>query len=213
MSEGLSTIRMSRVPLLLESIRYVDSEPELLPLHQERIDRSLAAYGITPHWRLADYLAQHPCPASLVGVVKCRLLYDAEPLEVGYASYHRRTIGSLRAVAAPALDYHLKWADRGALQALLELRGEADDIVIVNGEGLLTDSSYTNIALRQGNHWYTPRVPLLEGVQRTHLIAEGVLIPRDIPLATLPAYDRIALINAMMPWSERLELPVSEIRD
>ena len=204
---------MSRVPLLLESIRYVDSEPELLPLHQERIDRSLAAYGITSHWRLADYLAQHPCPASLVGVVKCRLLYDAEPLEVGYTSYHRRTIGSLRAVAAPALDYHLKWADREALQTLLELRGETDDIVIVNGEGLLTDSSYTNIALRQGNHWYTPRVPLLEGVQRTHLIAEGVLIPRDIPLATLPAYDRIALINAMMPWSERIELPVAEIRD
>ncbi|WP_461484354.1 aminotransferase class IV [Porphyromonas asaccharolytica] len=199
---------MSRVPLLLESIRYVDGEPELLPLHQERIDRSLAAYGVTPRWRLADYLAQHPCPASLVGVVKCRLLYDAEPLEVGYAPYHRRTIGSLRAVAAPALDYHLKWADRGALQALLELRGEADDIVIVNGEGLLTDSSYTNIALRRGNRWYTPRVPLLEGVQRAHLIAEGVLIPRDIPLAELSTYDRISLINAMMPWSERIELEI-----
>ena len=208
MSKGLSTIRMSRVPLLLESIRYVDGEPELLPLHQERINRSLAAYGVTPRWRLADYLAQHPCPASLVGVVKCRLLYDAEPLEVGYAPYHRRTIGSLRAVAAPALDYHLKWADRGALQALLELRGEADDIVIVNGEGLLTDSSYTNIALRRGNRWYTPRVPLLEGVQRAHLIAEGVLIPRDIPLAELSTYDRISLINAMMPWSERIELEV-----
>ena len=199
---------MSRVPLLIESIRYVDGKPELLPLHQERVDRSLAAYGITPRWRLADYLAQHPCPASLVGVVKCRLLYDAEPLEVGYAPYHRRTIGSLRAVAAPALDYHLKWADREALQALLELRGEADDIVIVNEEGLLTDSSYPNIALRRGNRWYTPRVPLLEGVQRAHLIAEGVLIPRDIPLAELSTYDRIALINAMMPWSERIELEI-----
>ena len=204
---------MSRVPLLLESIRYVDGKPELLPLHQERVDRSLAAYGVTPRWRLADYLAQHPCPASLMGGVKCRLLYDAEPLEVAYAPYHRRTIGLLRAVAAPALDYHLKWADREALQALLELRGEADEIVIVNEEGLLTDSSYTNIALRQGNRWYTPRVPLLEGVQRAHLIAEGVLTPRDIPLVTLPAYDRIALINAMMPWAERLELPVTEIRD
>lgn len=204
---------MSRVPLLLESIRYVDGKPELLPLHQERVDRSLAAYGVTPHWRLADYLAQHPCPESLVGEVKCRLLYSSDPLEVGYAPYHRRTIGSLRAVAAPALDYHLKWADREALQALLELRGEADEIVIVNEEGLLTDSSYTNIALRQGNRWYTPRVPLLEGVQRAHLIAEGVLTPRDIPLVTLPAYDRIALINAMMPWAERLELPVAEIRD
>ena len=204
---------MSRVPLLLESIRYVDGEPELLPLHQERVDRSLATYGVTPHWRLADYLAQHPCPASLMGGVKCRLLYDAEPLEVGYSPYHRRTIGSLRAVAAPALDYHLKWADREALQALLELRGAADEIVIVNEEGLLTDSSYTNIALRQGNRWYTPRVPLLEGVQRAHLIAEGVLTPRDIPLVTLSAYDRIALVNAMMPWAERIELPVAEVRD
>ena len=210
MSEGLSTIRMSRVPLLLESIRYVDGEPELLPLHQERVDRSLAEYGVKPRWRLAEYLAQHPCPASLMGVVKCRLLYDAEPLEEGYAPYHRRTIQSLRAVAAPALDYHLKWADREALQALLELRGEADEIVIVNEEGLLTDSSYTNIALRQGNRWYTPRVSLLAGVQRAHLIAEGLLTPRDIPLATLSAYDRIALINAMMPWPERIEL---EVRD
>ena len=147
-----------------------------------------------------------------MGVVKCRFLYDAEPLEVGYAPYHRRTIKSLRAVAAPALDYHLKWADREALQALLELRGEADEIVIVNEEGLLTDSSYTNIALRQGNRWYTPRVPLLAGVQRAHLIAEGVLMPRDIPLATLSAYDRIALINAMMPWPERIELEVRGVK-
>ena len=127
---------------------------------------------------------------------------------MSYAPYHRRTIQSLRAVAAPALDYHLKWADRAALQALLALRGDADEIVIVNEEGLLTDSSYTNIALRQGNCWYTPRVPLLAGVQRAHLIAEGLLTPRDIPLAELSAYDRIALINAMMPWAERIELEV-----
>ena len=59
----------------------------------------------------------------------------------------------------------------------------------------------------------TPRVPLLEGVQRAHLIAEGVLTPRDIPLVTLSAYDRIALVNAMMPWAERLELPAAEVRD
>ena len=90
------------------------------------------------------------------------------------------------------------------------MRGDADEIVIVNEEGLLTDSSYTNIALRQENRWYTPRVPLLAGVQRAHLIAEGVLTPRDIPLVTLSAYDRIALINAMMPWAERIEL---EVRD
>lgn len=195
---------------LLESIRYVDGKPVLLELHQERVDRSLAEYGIKPRWRLADYLSQHPCPASLVGVVKCRLLYGEEPLELSYAPYHRRLIHSLRAVEAPALDYHLKWADRGALQALLELRGEADDIVIVSAEGLLTDSSYTNIALRQGGRWYTPRVPLLAGVQRAKLIATGLLTPRDIARTELASYDRIALINAMMPWAERIELSLEE---
>lgn len=200
---------MNSVPLLLESIRCVDGEPELLDLHQKRINRSLAEYGITPSWQLVDYLSEHPCPAKLHGVVKCRLLYSEEPLEVGYATYTQRIIHSLRCVQTDSVDYHIKWADRSALQSLVAQRGAADEILIVSSDGLLTDSSYTNVALRQSGQWYTPRVPLLEGVQRAQLVAEGVLTLRDIAVTELRAYDRIALFNAMMPWSERIELTIS----
>lgn len=202
---------MNSVPLLLESIRCVGGEPELLDHHQKRVNRSLAEYGITPSWQLADYLSEHPCPAKLHGVVKCRLLYSEEPLEVGYATYTQRIIRSLRCVQADFVDYHIKWADRSALQSLVAQRGAADEILIVSSDGLLTDSSYTNVALLREGRWYTPRVPLLEGVQRAHLIEEGLLTACDIAVTELRSYDRIALVNAMMPWSERIELTISAI--
>ena len=81
---------------------------------------------------------------------------------------------------------------------LFALRGEADEVVIIRN-GLLTDTSYSNIALFDGRHWVTPRQPLLRGTMRQSLLDAGVLTEQDIKAEDWSSYRRVSLINAMMP--------------
>ncbi len=75
----------------------------------------------------------------------------------------------------------------------------ADEVLLVDSEGRITDCSFANLALRQEGRWYTPDTPLLEGVQRQYLIQEGLLTPCTIRVADLKGYDQILPINAMLP--------------
>ncbi|WP_309546477.1 aminotransferase class IV [Hoylesella marshii] len=87
------------------------------------------------------------------------------------------------------------------------MKGVCDDVLIVRN-GLLTDTSYTNIALYDGYQWFTPATPLLEGTMRASLLDSGMLIEKDILLSDLPHYQYIALFNAMIDMGE-LVLPIS----
>lgn len=84
------------------------------------------------------------------------------------------------------------------LEALAAQRGEADEVVIVKN-GLLTDTSYSNIALFNGSHWVTPRQPLLRGTMRQSLLDDGVLAEQDIKAEDWNSFRQVSLINAMMP--------------
>ena len=46
--------------------------------------------------------------------------------------------------------------------------------------GRLTDTSYSNIALFDGNRWVTPAHPLLKGTMRQSLIDKGLLKEKGI---------------------------------
>ncbi len=200
------------IPMLLDTIRFTDGTPELLSLHEQRIAESLREYGITtPGWSLHEVLTTNPCPAKLNGTVKCRVLYDTKVQKVQYIPYQKRPIDSLQCVKVENIDYHLKWENREVLNTLSMLKGSADEILIIDKDGHITDTSYTNVALLQNDRWYTPGLPLLRGVRREHLLHQGIITPRDIPADTLGEYRRIALFNAMIPWEERIELLPTQI--
>ena len=61
------------------------------------------------------------------------------------------------------------------------IRQDKDDILIVKN-GLLTDTSIANIALYDGNDWYTPLHPLLKGTKRAELLDKGVLKEKEIKI-------------------------------
>lgn len=184
--------------LFLETIRIEAGEPCLLPLHQERVEQTLAACcpgASVP--LLAEVLCNRPI---LPDTVKARVVYGAAGIvSTEYAPYTPRIVRSLCTVEAPdGLNYRYKQADRTALNELAAQRGEADEVLIVR-QGLLTDTSYSNIALYDGHRWLTPARPLLCGVMRRHLLEQGVLAEADIPAAHLHSYSHVALINAMLP--------------
>ena len=182
----------------LETIRVEDGVPHNLRYHQLRMtDIMCRFFPHTPVPSLASELEARKWPAGITW--KVHVEYDARGITLFKADeYHIRHIARLRLVVCDDIDYAYKSADRRRLETLFALRGEADEVVIIRN-GLLTDTSYSNIALFDGRHWVTPRQPLLRGTMRQSLLDAGVLTEQDIKAEDWSSYRRVSLINAMMP--------------
>ena len=142
------------------------------------------------------------------GVNKVRIVYDGSGIvSVACAQYQMRNKRSLRLVECDGIDYTYKYADRTALDNAMKLRGDCDNVVIVK-DGLITDTSYTNIALYDGSRWLTPARPLLQGTALMRLSGEGKLTYRDIKAETVWDYSHIALFNSMIDFG-KLVLPTA----
>lgn len=196
---------------ILETIRIVDGQPQLLGYHQARLDRACAEEGFAQFKPLCVLLVEEPCP-YLRGVVKCRVEASETGCKLTYHLYQQKSITQMRVVRVDDdFDYHLKWADRRALQAYATQAEGADEVMLVRGDGHITDTSYTNLLFKQGDVWYTPAQPLLSGVQRSYLLDMGRVKKADITLQNMHLYSHVALINAMMPLEEAIVLPITAI--
>ena len=169
-----------------------------LPYHQQRLERTMDNFfPSAPQPILAAALSAMQWPADTIW--KVHIEYDGEGIGlIRKEAYHRRNIRSLRLVTCDDIDYSYKSADRSQLSRLLLQKGDADEIIIVKN-GRLTDTSYSNIALFDGNTWVTPAHPLLKGTLRQSLIDKGLLEEKDIMAEDFPKYLEVRLINAMMP--------------
>lgn len=183
----------------VETIRITDGQIHHLALHQDRVGRTLRHFAPQlSEFNLEPLLVD--CPQ--VGVWKTRVLYDTlGNVAVAYHPYVLRTLHSLRLVVNDDLDYSFKYADRTPLTALQAQRGACDEVLIVR-QGLITDTSYTNVAFTDGRSWYTPRQPLLAGTMRRALLEKGVLQERDIRPEDLSCYKEVALFNAMIDFGQ-----------
>ena len=199
---------------LFETIRIENGQPLHLRWHEERMRkpglmiRDPRAGNLEPGigLRLLDsglwLKSIIKVPENMqTGIVKCNVIYGQEILEISFRPYIKRPVRSLKLVYADAIDYHLKYADRTALDALFALKGDCDDIIIVK-DGLITDSSISNLVFYDGIRWCTPEHPLLEGTCRARLIAGGQIEPVSIRPEDLNKYCGCKLINAMREMGE-----------
>lgn len=190
----------------LETIRILDGKPLHLPWHQQRVDATLRYFypktfsepGAFP---LFDILLS--CQIPREGTYRCRILYDANTLEVEFKSYTPTEIHALQLIVAPeGYDYAFKYSDRSVIDHLYAQRGAADDVLITR-DGYITDTSIANIAFRKDDRWYTPARPLLAGTTWKRLVSQGILIPRPIHQDDVHRYDGFRVFNAMMEWGEK----------
>ncbi|HEV2953590.1 MAG TPA: aminodeoxychorismate synthase component I [Candidatus Dormibacteraeota bacterium] len=81
---------------------------------------------------------------------------------------------------------------------------EADDVIMVNELGEVTESSIANLAVRLGGRWLTPPVEsgCLPGVERARLIQEGRLTEARVTLEDLATARDIALVSSLRGWRE-----------
>jgi 4-amino-4-deoxychorismate lyase len=194
--------------LLLESIKLKDGEYHNLFYHEQRMNRSLRLLcGEQDHFDLEKFLLNIDYPKQ--GLHKCRVVYDDYKREVEFLPYTFKEIKTLRIIEHDRISYEFKYADRKTLNRLFDLRKDCDDILIVK-RGIVTDSSYSNIVFKKGQHWYTPWSPLLKGTMRAYLLQRNIIREEEIRVEDLADFQHFKLINAMMGF-DAPEIEVSNI--
>lgn len=198
----------------IETIKIKDGYVYQLPYHQARFDKTRQAFfhnASLPTIDLANYISS-PSPT---GLYRCRILYGPEIVSVEYLPYQIKPIKSLRVITTEMLDYplpekfnyHYKYANRTVLNQLFSLRGEADEILIVDNH-VLKETSIANVALFKEGRWLTPEAPLLKGTKRAYLLEMGKLLPSPIHLEEIFSYQYIMIFNAMIDWQE-IVIPIN----
>lgn len=193
----------------IESIKLQDGKFYRIALHQARVDKVFADfYPAVKPINLVELLMKSDFPET--GIHKCRIVFDSEVQSLEYLPYVRREIKSLKLVETDMETLPYKIEDRTKLDIAFAKREACDDVLMIRND-LLTDTSYSNIALFDGENWITPKSPLLFGVNRAQLVAENKLIQKDIKVSELFNYQRISLFNAMIEFGE-MEIQIDAIK-
>lgn len=144
------------------------------------------------------------------GIHKLRIVYDINDFEFTISPYTIKPIRSLKLVTGNNIVYDQKFEDRSAIEQLLALKANCDDILIIKNNRI-TDVSFANITFREGSQWYTPESFLLNGTMRQKLLDTGMIKERKITVDDIGRYSHFRLINAMLT-GKAPESEVSNIR-
>lgn len=200
--------------LLIETIRFEGGKAQNLSLHETRMRHAGDILGFKAP-SLPDLEAMHP-PMLDNRTYKCRIIYRDCIESISFDPYIPRQIETVVPVQLPeAFDYSLKYLRRNTLDEL-RLSSGCDEVLLVNGKGLITDSSFSNLLFRRkgGGAWETPSTPLLRGVMRELLLGIGTtpegdpVVEREISVSDLPQYREIAFINSMLPFEKAVICPI-----
>ncbi len=103
-------------------------------------------------------------------------------------------------VASPFL-YH-KTTRRAVYDERRMRHPAAEDVLLVNASGELTESTIANVAVKLDGVWFTPPVEAgcLPGIYRRVLLDSGELLERPIRISELDGCEGIALINSVRMW-------------
>ena len=192
----------------IETIRIENGQINNLPYHQKRLEKTCSHFW--PGGKIISLENELSDVPKVSGIFKARLVYQKDGVvDKSYFPYSIRQIRSLQLVESDYIDYTFKSTDRKALVELTGKQNGADEIIIVKN-GLLTDTSYSNIAFHDGEKWFTPSNPLLEGTMRQSLIDQQILTPLEIHPEDIGNFKMVALINAMMPLG-RCVVPIERV--
>jgi para-aminobenzoate synthetase / 4-amino-4-deoxychorismate lyase len=105
------------------------------------------------------------------------------------------------------LSLYLKTEARQRYDAARAEHPDADEVLLCNNRGELTEGSYHNLVLRLEGKLVTPPIQcgLLPGVMREELLATGKISEQTVFVADLGRAEEIWLINGVRGW-QRAEL-------
>lgn len=193
---------------LIETIQIINGLPSNLKWHNIRFNESrFKLFGILNE---VDLREQIVVPVEYkASEVKCRIRYSKDIESIEFEPYNFRPVNSLKLVNGDSVSYDFKFSDRSSLIQLHLQRGEYDDIIIVKNE-FIKDSSYTNLVFREGQNYFTPASPLLQGTKRAKLLSESLIQEKEIKVSTIKDFEEVHLINAFLDLG-RCVIPCNRI--
>lgn len=194
---------------LIESICVIDGKVRNPDYHQKRMDDSVfGCFGVKNKLKLADLISEIRFPAE--GKFKLRILYSKKIESIQLIQYLPRDIRSFQLISDDQISYNYKKEDRSDFEILMG-ETDADEIIIVKN-GLVTDSSFSNLIFFDGQKWLTPAQPLLRGTMRSFLIDHHEIEEAEISVDDLKKFSRFKLINSMLSPAETESFDISAIR-
>lgn len=193
---------------LLESIRLQNGSFHRLNYHQQRMDFSVVTLsGQKNSISLFETLRKYNPPKT--GLFKCRIVYGQKIESVEFIPYESRNVSSLKVVHDSEIEYAHKFQNRDNIHALFSQRQYCDDVLIVKN-GMVTDTSYSNIIFYDGVNWITPAAPLLKGTMRQFLLDTAEIKSAPVTIQDIPSFKKFRLINSMLAF-DGPEIDVSNI--
>ena len=192
-----------------ETIRVEGNKLANLVYHQKRMDKArLEVLGLRFP---IDLNKEIIIPKDLSGqILKCRVSYSDKIEKIEFETYQPRKIQSLKIISDDNIEYNYKFSDRKKLNNLLTQKGDCDEILIVKN-GLITDTSFSNVVFYDGIKFVTPSLPLLKGTMRQKLLDMGKITEKTIGLQDLKNFQSAFLINAMLDLDEAVEIRMEDI--
>ncbi len=182
----------------------------LLPYHVKRMLRSARYFGFPLEARKLQEALRHcvPVGAEQEYCVRCLcdpqgdLHIETKPFEASHSAWK---VG----LAKEPIDskdmflYH-KTTERSVYDRHVTAQADLDEVILFNEKGELTEGCRSNLALRFGETWLTPKVSsgLLPGTFRQKLLVEGRLQEASLRKEDLARADEIAVLNSLRGWIE-----------
>lgn len=195
---------------LLETIRIKNGIPQNLDYHNERMNRSRnELFCLLEEIYLEEFI-NVPSEFSS-GIVKCRVVYAEQIEKVEFEKYQAKLHNSFYLIHSN-IEYRYKYADRMSFNQLKSTLPPSSEIIIVK-EGVITDTSYSNLIFKdQNGNWYTPDTYLLKGTQREFLLDEGMISERSISVKDLNSFTHFMMINSMLCFDEKRIISMDQIK-
>lgn len=183
-----------------ESIKVSEGIVFLWEQHLQRMNNTLLHHGASSLNKVLLERTLKGIPHQ--GLYKLRLLYNADSaFTIEYIPYQKKRITHLTLIQDDDIVYDYKYTDRSGILKHISPDRPSEEIIFIK-KGLVTDTSYANLAFYDGKHWITPLQPLLDGIKRKHLLSQGLLTEKNIKVEDLAGFQQVSLINAMLDLGE-----------
>ena len=202
-------LHSSAIPFdLFESILLEEGKYFLLSRHLERLGNSAAFFGFSFPTADINSILERIKAENRSGSFKLRLVLtkagrlEADTSRIEIDDRFRQV--ALATQASDSSDRFLfhKTTRRDFYTTQLAARTDCDDIIFWNERGEITESTIANVVVEIDGELFTPPITagLLAGTFRDHLLAEGKIKERPIPIDELQYARQVFLINSVRKW-------------
>ncbi len=185
----------------IESIRVENGEVMALPFHQKRVNATFQHFfPKSKTISLQKIIEQEQIPQD--SLYKLRIVYSSKLKSIEFQNYTIPLFRKIQLIEIPSdFDYNFKSTKRELFDQVSK-QIEHDTLVILIKNGLITDSTFSNLVFEKSGELYTPSKPLLAGTMLQQLLKEKRIKSIPIQLADFESFEVIYPINAMNPLGQ-----------